>query len=266
MNIRETVQRVIRGYQEHDILTFASAIGLRVLFAAIPLALFGLGLAGGLGLDAQWTGEWAGRVKESVSPQVFQVIDDTVRRALGEGQLFWMTLGGVLAIWEISSGTRAVMDVFDRIYGSRRRRSFGERLRVSLLLGGVVAVLLLTAVACVTLGDDALRALGLHTPVLIWMRWLVALVVLLAVIALLVAYAPADRLPLRWISTGSALVVVAWLGTSAALGWYVTGIADYGSIFGALAAVWIVLTYIYLAAIAFLTGAEVDTALRSRSR
>ncbi len=266
MNIRETVQRVIRGYQEHDILIFASAIGLRVLFAAIPLALFGLGLAGGLGLDAEWTGEWAGRVKESVSPQVFQVIDDTVRRALGERQVFWMTLGGALAIWEISSGTRAVMDVFDRIYGSRRERSLGERLRVSLLLGFVVAVLLLTAVACVTLGDDALRALGLDTPVLIWMRWLVALVVLLAVIALLVAYAPADRLPLRWISTGSALVVVAWLGTSAALGWYVTGIADYGSIFGALAAVWIALTYIYLAAIAFLTGAEVDTALREQAR
>jgi membrane protein len=249
MDVRETVQRVIRGYHEHDILTFASAIGLRVLFAAIPLALFGLGLAGGLGLDEQWTGEWAGRVKESVSLPVFQVVNDTVQRVLGERQVFWMTLGGALAIWEISSGTRAVMDVFDRIYGSRRQRSFGERLRVSLLLGFVVAVLLLTAVACVTLGDDALRALG----------------VLLAAIALLVAYAPTDRPPRRWVTTGSALVVVAWLGTSAALGWYVTSVADYGSIFGALATVWIVLTYIYLAAIAFLTGAEVDTVLREQA-
>lgn len=266
MSVRETVRRVIRGYDEHDILTFASAIGLRVLIAVIPLALFGLGLAGGLGLDGQWTHEWAGRVKESVSSPVFQVIDDTVRRALEDRQVFWMTLGGALAIWEISSGTRAVMDAFDGIYGSRRVRSFGERLRVSLLLGLAVAVLLLAAVACVTLGDDALGALGLDTPVLTWMRWLVALVVLLAVVALLVAYAPADRLPRRWVTTGSALVVVAWLGTSAALGWYVTSVADYGSIFGALATVWIVLTYIYLAAIAFLTGAEVDAVLREQSR
>jgi uncharacterized BrkB/YihY/UPF0761 family membrane protein len=43
-------------------------------------------------------------------------------------------------------------------------------------------------------------------------------------------------------------------------------VADYGSIFGALAAVWIVLTYLYLAAIAFLTGAEVDTVLREQAR
>jgi len=40
--------------------------------------------------------------------------------------VFWMTIGGVIAIWKVSAATRAIMDVFDRIYGSDRRRSFVE--------------------------------------------------------------------------------------------------------------------------------------------
>jgi hypothetical protein len=36
--------------------------------------------------------------------------------------------------------------------------------------------------------------------------------------------------------------------TSLALGWYATSVADYGNVYGALAAFVILLTYLYLAA------------------
>src|SRR5919108_2149508 len=157
MALRDTVGDVLHGYDEHDVLTFAGALALRILFAVIPLTLFGLGLLGGLGLEDQWTREWARQVRDSVSPDVFRVIDDTVRRVLGERQTFWMTAGLAIAVWEISGGMRAIMDVLDRIYGASRKRAMWERLRVSLLLGLGVAVLLLAAVASAMLGDDLLR-------------------------------------------------------------------------------------------------------------
>jgi membrane protein len=50
MTLREVLQGVARGYCEHELLTFASAVAFRALFAIIPLALFGFGLLGGLGL------------------------------------------------------------------------------------------------------------------------------------------------------------------------------------------------------------------------
>ena len=46
MSLPEAVRGVLRGYEEHDLLTFASAIAFQVLFAIIPLALVGLGLLG----------------------------------------------------------------------------------------------------------------------------------------------------------------------------------------------------------------------------
>ena len=175
MTLGEAVRGVLRGYEAHEVLTFASAIAFQVLFAMIPLALFGLGVLGSLGLQDQWTRDWGPQVRGSMSPAAFQVVDDTVRRVLGERQLFWTTAGAVIAVWKISAATRAIMDVFDRIYGARRGRSFAERMRVSLLLGIAVGVLLLAAAATVVLGDDALRAAGIDSAAIAWLRWPLAL-------------------------------------------------------------------------------------------
>jgi membrane protein len=264
VRVRTVAAGVIRGYADHDLLTFASAIAFQVLFAVIPLALFGFGLLGGLGLQEQWTRQWGPEVRDSMSPAAFAVLDDTVRRVLGRQQVFWMTGGAVLAVWKLSTVTRAIMDVFDRIYGSRRARSYAERLGVSLVLGTAVGALLLCAAASVVLGDDVLHAIGVVSPVVIWMRWPVALAFMFAVVALLIARAPADQRPLRWVTFGAVVVVASWVGTSLVLGWYLTSVADYGSVFAALATVVVVLTYLYAASAAVLTGAEIDALVTER--
>ena len=54
---------LLRRYDDHDVLTFASALSFRIVYSVIPLVLFGLGLVGGLGLSDQWGNEWAPTVK-----------------------------------------------------------------------------------------------------------------------------------------------------------------------------------------------------------
>lgn len=266
ISLREAVREVSGGYERHDLLTFSSAIAFQVLFAIIPLTLFGLGLLGGFGLDEQWTSEWSQAARDSMSSAAFQIVDDTVRRVLGQQEVFWMTAGAALAIWKISAGMRACMDVFDRIYACERTRARAERMRVSLLLGAAVAGLLLAAVASVVLGDEVLRVAGVDGGPLTWVRWPLALALLFAVVTLLVAHAPADRQPARWVTFGSIVVVGAWAGASLVLGWYVTSIADYGSIFGALATVVVLLAYLYVSSAAVLTGALLDAVVRERVR
>jgi membrane protein len=266
MTLREAVHEVARCMRRNELLVYASAIAFQVLFALIPLVLFGLGLLGGLGLQEQWTREWAKTVRDSMSPAAFQIVDDTVRKALGQQQAFWMTAGALLSVWRISSTTRTIMGVLDRIYDSRRERSFAERMRVSLTLGAAVTALLLASAGCVVLGDEALRAIGITTGWVLWLRWPVALGLLFAVVALLLAYAPADRQSPRWVTFGAIVVVAAWAGTSIVLGIYLTSVADYGSIFGALATVVVVLAYVYVASAAVLTGAQLDALVRERVR
>jgi membrane protein len=266
VTLREAYDEVTRAFRERDLLTFSGAIAFQVFYAIIPLVLFGLGVLGGLGLDEQWTQEWAPSAREAMSAPAFQVVDDTIRNVLGGQQVFWILAGAALAIWKVSATMRAVMDVFDRIYESRRERTFAERMRDSLTLGAAVAVLLLLAAGCAVLGDEALRGLGIETGAVLWLRWPVALTLLFATVTLLVAYAPADHQPAQWVGFGSIVVVTAWVGTSLVFGIYLTSLADYGSIFGALATIVVALTYLYLASSAVLVGAQVDALVRERVR
>jgi membrane protein len=124
---------------------------------------------------------------------------------------------------------------------------------VSVLLGIVVMVLVLGAVAVLQLGDP----LG---P----LRWLIAVVLLSLTIAVLVRSAPSEPQSAGWVTFGSLVVVVSWLGTSLVFAWYLTSVADYGSVYGALATVIVFMQYLYLAALAFLTGAQLDALVRER--
>jgi membrane protein len=256
--LRELVKEVLRAYGRNDLLTFASAIAFQFFFALIPFALFGFGLVGAFGLQDVWRNDVAPDLGSSVSPPAYQLINSTVLKVLGQQQLFWITIGLAIAIWELSSATRGVMDVFDRIYRSERRRSTKERYAISIVIAVGAGALLLGAVAVFTLGP---LAGGVMTA----LRWPLAAILLLGTIAVLVRFAPADPQPIEWVTFGSVLVVVAWLGTSVAFAFYIRNLADYGSVYGALAVVIIAFEYFYLAAVAFLTGAQVDQLIRDRA-
>jgi membrane protein len=258
ISAREAVKELLKAFERNDLLTFASAIAFQVFFALIPLALFALALMSGLGLSDVWSRDIAPDLRESASPAAYTLIDDTVRKVLSEKQFFWLTIGAVITIWEMSGATRAIMDVFDRIYESDRRRSFRERYAVSIVLSIAAGALILAAAAAIQLAP-----LAVDGPVAL-LRWPLAVLLLSISVALLVRYAPADSHPDGWVSFGSLVVVVAWLGTSLAFTFYLTNFARYGSIFGALATIIVTFEYLYLASIAFLTGAQVDALVRER--
>jgi membrane protein len=260
-------QRTFAAWGEHDILTFASAISFQVAFALIPLTLCVLGVLGSVDLQPVWSSDIAPDVRSSVSPDVFRVIDETVRNVLERKQLFWATAGAAIAVWEVSGAMRGVMDVLDRIYEAPRPRPFWSRVRVSIGLSVVASLLLICAAAVVRFGPRLVEALlgeGVVRVLGSLVSWLLALALMSAVVALVARVAPTRDRPARWVTAGTAIVVGGWTLMSLVFGWYLTSVADYGSIFGNLATVVVVFEYLYLSAIVFLTGLLFDSKLRDR--
>jgi len=253
LHLRRTVKAVLDAFSEHDLLTYASAISFQTFFALIPLTLTALGLLGAFSLENVWNDELAPDLRPEVSGAVFEVIDSTVRKIFANRQLFWATLGALLTLWEVSGAMRAVMTVLNRIYRTDRERSWIKRYGVSFALSAVTIVAVLLAGLILVAG----RAIdGFVVGVL---RWPLAAVPLLLALAAVVHWAPSEQRPLRWVTYGTALVVVAWLGMTAGFGFYLQAIADYGSIFGNLATLIVTLEYLYLTAIVFLAGLTVDS-------
>jgi membrane protein len=200
----------------------------------------------------------APEVRESVSAPLFEVIDQTVARVLSGRQLFWVTLGALIALYALSSAMRAIMGGLDAIYDTRDDRTWGARAFLSVWLSALVGLMLIGAVASVTLLSELIGG-GLLAEAA---GWVATLLLLLGVVGVIVRFAPAVRRPVHWVSFGAVIVVAGWILSSLLYGWYASSLADYGSAFGSLAALMVTLGYIYLSSIAFLSGLQLDSLIR----
>ncbi len=251
-------------WERHEILNSASAIAFQTLFALVPLALFLLALAGFLSLDRVWE-DAAAEIQPKVSEAMFTVVDDTARKILGQQQPFWLTVGAALAIWRLSAAMRATMGALDRIYECEGERSLWHEVRTSIALSLTTTLLVCLALAVVYLGPVAVDTEGAASVVSILVRWSVALVLGVLAVGLIVHYAPAKPQPLGWVSRGTVLAAGCWLLGTGGFALYVGKIADYGSVFGSFATLFLLLTYLYLSAAAFLIGVEIDVRARDQA-
>ena len=252
--LRDVARETLHGVGRHDLLTFGSAIAFQVATAIPPLLMFSLALAGALGFGEVWRDTIAPQFEHAVSHDVFVVVNKAATTALSRQATFWLTFGVALTLWELSGAMRALMTALSRIYGDDDNRSRTRRYLISFALSVALVTLTLGALALLKAGGR----LGLAGAVL---RWPAAGVLLAALIWLVQRHAPDRRREHRFVTLGTAICVVAWLGSSVVFALYVTDVAAYGSVFSSLAVGFVSLLYLYVSSCAILIGAEVDAVI-----
>jgi membrane protein len=264
---RELVRALLDGFKQHDLLTYSSAISFQILTAIIPFALFVLAVAGLLDLDSVWRDHLEPQIQANVSAAVFEVISNSVNKVFAGSQWLWATIGGGLALWQVSGAVRAVMGALSRIYGAPTERPFFRRYLVSFALSIEVGVCFILATLCLLLAPffsaaDQSLAWGVFAFLV---RWALAAGLLLLAVGLLVRHAPATAQPLPWVTLGAAIVVGFWVIMSLVFYFYLTTIASYESVFGSLAAVVVAMAYLYFSTTVFLFGAQLDAIIRAQA-
>jgi membrane protein len=261
--LRAKLRRYVDAYVDNDLLTYASAISFQILSSIVPFLLFGFGLLGFLHLDDVWSEELSPKVEASVSGAAFSFMDEAIRKALTSRQVFWITAGFLIALWEVSGAVRAVMGALNRVHGIETERSWRRRMGVSTLLALAVGACWLAAIAVVVVTPLAYDGLEGPAAVLVFLvRWAIAGALLLLAVALLLHYSPEHWQPLHWVTFGSLVIMAGWLLMSVGFGIYLRDIADYNSIFGGLASVVVLIAYLYASAVVFLGGVQVDALAR----
>jgi membrane protein len=263
---RKFAPEVVDAFRRNGLINFAAAISFLIVLALIPFVLFLLALLGYLQLEEVWRDEVAPEFRGSLSEAAYRLLHDTATRVLTEKQVWWVTAGFALALWEVSAATRVTMTALDRVYGLHRRRGFFELLPRSIWLGLVMGFAVVAAVAIVRFIPLLTGDLdGLPSVLSFIGRWLLAAAVLGVAAGLVVHHGSATRQTLPWVTLGTGLVMAAWIGMSSLFGIYVTYVANYGSVFGNLATFFVLLLYVYASSIAFLVGVQADACIRSNS-
>ena len=177
-----------------------------------------------------------------------------------------LSVGAVLALWSVTGAMQNVMWAVNIAYDREETRGFVKRriTAVAMIVFGLIGFAL--AFGVLVLGPHISTWIGdsIHAKTATKTVWYVAEWPLL-VFGLLFAFAGLMFLApnveqRRWqfFSFGSVLAIVAWLVASAAFSFYVSRFSSYNKTWGALAAVVVMLTWLWLSSVSLLFGAEVN--------
>jgi len=278
LSARDWLAVVVRAGKESlaDHVTNLAAALAYYAFLAIPsLLLVVVGVFSLVG-DEHAVNSIVQRLQGVVPQEALKLIEDSLTRVTettsGSG-IALAVVGSVLAVWTLTGAMQTLMWALNAAYDREETRGFVKRRLIALLM--VVLMLLAFALAfgLLVLGPALSgwigSAVGLES-IIDWLWWTAQWPIL--ILGLLVAFATilylgpnVDHPRWRFLSFGTVISVVVWLLASGAFALYVSQFGSYNKAWGSLAAVIIMLTWLWLSGLALLFGAEVNAeAERSR--
>jgi membrane protein len=244
-------------------------------FLAIPsILLVALGVFS-VFADPAAVQELIDRVGTVAPSEATALLDDSLTRMSQNDSGGWAmaAVGFVLAFWTTTGAMTSLMRALNRAYDRDETRGF-VRQRLSAIVMVVVMLIAFALVFALLVMGPALSgwigdAIGIEA-VLSWLWWVaqwpVLIVGLLAAFATVLHLGPNVDHP-RWqfITPGALFAVVVWLLVSGLFAIYTATFASYNKAWGSLAAVIVMLTWLWLTGCALLFGAEIN-AETQRSR
>ncbi|WJN58524.1 YihY/virulence factor BrkB family protein [Pseudomonas sp. SO81] len=257
------VRKTATDFIDDELPTYASALAFQLFFSLFPFLLFLIALIGVM--DAQPIFDWLHQQAELVLPRDALGLVDPVIAQLQTQQVGLFSIGILLALWTSSAAVRSTMAAMNRAYGVEDGRPAWKLVPLSLLYTVAIAAALLLAAALMVLGPQAMNWLAMQvgleeTVVLLWawLRWPLAVLMLVLVVAAVYYLAPDVKQEFRFITPGSILAVVVWIVASLGFGFYAQNFADYNATYGSIGAIIVFLLYLYISSAVLLLGAELN--------
>ena len=256
------------GKANRDHITNLAAALAYYAFLAIPAALLVVVGLFGLLASPQDVTTVVDKIGSVIPGQAKDLLENSLRRMTerqGTGVAV-VGVGGALALWSLSGAMQNLMWALNAVYGREESRGFLRRRLHAFVLVFFAVLAFALMFGVLVLGPALSRWLGsaVGQKSIVHAVWWVAEWPLL-VLGLLVCFAAVlyigpdhEHRSWRFASAGAITALVIWLAGSGAFAFYVSQLGSYNKTWGALAAVVIMLTWLWLSAVALLFGAEID--------
>jgi len=235
--------------------------GFLSLFPAIIAAVMTYGLvANPRQIRDQISGVTDALPKDARSLVMGQIdtITSTPQQSLGIG----VVVALALALWSASGGVGNLISAVNLAYDEEETRGFVRRkaLALGMTLGAIIFALV--AIGLVAVAPAVFDALGLSTAgrlIAEVVRWVLLLALVMAALAVVFRVAPDRDAPkFAWVTIGAIIATVIWLIASLGFSFYVDNFGSYSKTYGSLAAVVVMLLWLWITCYIVLLGAEIN--------
>lgn len=272
---RAVIVRAFKEFLEDNGTMLASALAYSTFFAIPAVLLLAVGVFT-LVAGPQTISTLMAHFSHVMPSQATSLLGGSLHRLDQQPStgLTMTIVGFVLALWATTGAMTTYMTALNLAYERKDGRSFVRKRVVAVALVAVIGFAFLLVALLLIFGPSLEQLVAAHAgPVsgaVGWIWWIatwpILIIGLLAAFATLLYLGPDVEHP-RWrfITPGSVFATVVWLVVSGGFAFYTSRFGSYNKTWGSLAAVIIMLTWLWLAAIALLLGAEINAeAERSR--
>jgi membrane protein len=261
----ELARRVWSEYGEDEVSDRAAALSYYFLFSLFPSLLFLTALLGLLPVAGLMERLMA-YVEQALPGDAASVIDKTLGEIVRGSRGSLLSIGALAALWASSNGMGSVMSALNVAYDVEDKRPWWKRRLIAVTLTVGFSLFILGGLVFMVFGPklglvlaDWLGLGALFTRIWTLASVPVATLFVLVGIALVYYLAPATKQQWRWVTPGSALALLLWVGMSYGLRMYVAHFANYNATYGSIGGVILLMLWLYLTGIALLLGAEINS-------
>ncbi|RYY17114.1 MAG: YihY/virulence factor BrkB family protein [Alphaproteobacteria bacterium] len=260
---KDIALRTYRDVGENRIMLVSAGVTFFALLAIFP-AIAALVSVYGLVADASTINEQLASLQGILPQGALDIISDQVKSLDEKGNAtlgLSLIIGIVLSVWSANGGMKHIFDALNLVYNEREKRNFFVLNLVSLAFTAGALVFLILALGAVVVLPVVFEFIGIGKDAwwLALLRWPVLLLAVLGGLAVLYRYGPSRDAPRwRWVTGGSAVAAVLWLGGSLLFSWYVANFGSYNKTYGSLGAAIGFMTWIWISTTIVLLGAQVN--------
>ena len=268
---KDILLRVYHDISENRILLIAAGVTFYLILAIFP-GIAALVSIYGLFVDPRSMVSHLDMVAGVAPGGAIDVLRDQLTR-LGQqnGTALGISfaIGILISLWTATSGVKAIFDALNVVYGEEEKRGFIKLNVIALVftVGTIVFVLLaLAGVVVVPVALNYVPLPGITSVILKVARWPILFVLVACTLSVLYRYAPSRAEPQwRWITWGSVLATIIWLGASVLFSWYAANFGSYNKTYGSLGAIIGFMTWIWLSIIVVLVGAQLNAEIEHQT-
>ncbi len=263
--------RVWQEIKESQVTLLAAGVAFRALLALFPALLAAVSVFGMVADPNDLTDQirtWLATVPQDVG----QLIENQLHTiAAADGRTLGFAFAGsvLMAIWSASGGMYGLLQGCNAAYKVVDGRPYLVKRGVALLLALGVGTFLCVGVGSMVLLPTLLDHIGLNEAAKLLVRigqWPVLACVTLMGLAVVYRIAPHRKPPPgHWFTPGVFIAMVLWMTGSAIFTFSVQRFGHFGTTYGTIAGVIVLMLWLWLSSFIVLLGALVNAELEHRS-
>lgn len=252
-------------YKAHQITALSAQLAYFLLLSICPFLIFLLSLFGRLSLNPELVIDL---LTEILPMDSAMIISDYIEGIVLFEETGTLPIAALITLYTASRGVEALIRALnvayrvDEIQGVFKQKIYG----ILYTLTFIVMIVILTILPI--MGEEFLSLVSYFLPLSLdfielfsFVRWFFIVGIMLLTIFLIYKILPTKKLAFKDIWKGATVAVVMWMLMSYGFSYFVSTFGRYSIIYGSLAAVIILMVWLYLTGIVLMLGAEVNSIL-----